>query len=451
MRYLPQTDDDRTAMLAAIGAAGIDDLYVDVPRSAWRDGLVDLPLHQGEMQVERALAAMAAKNLHGGNAPFFLGCGSYRHHIPASVDALIQRGEFLTSYTPYQPEISQGTLQSLFEFQTQVALITGLDVANASMYDGATACAEAVYMAARITRRGRVVVSGGLHPQYREVIETATRFLPHEIAGPPVQVGGTEDLAALLDDGHGGDCACVVVQYPDFFGELRDLTALARACHDAGALLIVAVNEVVALGLVRSPGHMGADIVVGEGKSLGNALNFGGPYLGLFACRDRHVRQMPGRLIGETVDVDGNRGWVLTLATREQHIRREKATSNICTNSGLCALAFSIHLSLLGEDGFTRLARINHAMAVTLAGRLGELDGVELLNDAFFNEFTLRLPGAAAPIVDSLAEKGILAGVPVSRLCPDDPGLADLLLVAVTETTTDDHMDCLVQAMTEAL
>lgn len=447
MRYLPLTDDDRAHMLATIGVDNVDALFRDVPESARLPGLLDLPGHSGEIEVERALEAMAAKNVAAGSAPSFLGAGAYRHHVPAAVDALIQRGEFLTAYTPYQPEISQGTLQSLFEFQTQVAMITGMDVANASMYDGATSCAEAVYMAARITKRNRVILSGALHPQYGEVVEAAVRFLPQEVVSMPVTPGEAEDPAALLDD----DCACVVVQYPDFFGELRDLTALADACHAAGALLVVAVNEVVALGLVRSPGEMGADIVVAEGKSLGNALNFGGPYLGLFACRDRHVRQMPGRLIGETVDVDGNRGWVLTLATREQHIRREKATSNICTNSGLCALAFSIHLSLLGEEGITRLARINHGKAVALADRLGALEGVELVNDAFFNEFTLRLPHAAAAVVDALAGQGILAGVPISRLCPDDDALADLLLVAVTETATDADMDALVDALAGAL
>jgi glycine cleavage system P protein (glycine dehydrogenase) subunit 1 len=447
MRYLPLTDGDRAEMLATIGVDDIEALFCDVPASARLSGLLDLPTHAGEAEVERALEAMAAKNLVSGSVPSFLGAGAYRHHVPAAVDALIQRGEFLTAYTPYQPEISQGTLQTLFEFQTQVAMVTGLDVANASMYDGATSCAEAVYMAARITRRDRVIVSGGLHPQYREVIGTAMRFLPHQVVAAPPDPTGAEDLAALLDD----QCACVVVQYPDFFGELRDLTELAEACHDAGALLIVAVNEVVALGLVRSPGEMGADIVAGEGKSLGNALNFGGPYLGLFACRDRHVRQMPGRLVGETRDVDGRRGFVLTLATREQHIRREKATSNICTNSGLCALAFSIHLALLGEAGFARLARLNHAKAVTLVDRLAGLSGVELLNRAFFNEFTLRLPRPAGPVVDQLAVRGILAGVPVSRLCPDDPELSDLLLVAVTETATDDDMDTLVGALEDIL
>ena len=356
MRYLPLTDNDRREMLGAIGVPSIDSLFRDVPESV-REPEFDLPNHQGEIEVERALAAMAAKCTPAGSVPSFLGAGAYRHHVPASVDALIQRGEFLTSYTPYQPEISQETLQSLFEFQTQVALITGLDVANASMYDGATSCFEAVNMAIRITKRDRVVLSGALHPQYRDVTETGLKFVPVDVDLLPWDFEGIEKAEAAIDE----RTACVVVQYPDMFGRIRDLAPIADACHAAGALLVVAVNEVVALGALRSPGEMGADIVAAEGKSIGNPLNFGGPYVGLFACRDRHVRQMPGRIAGEALDADGERGWVLTLATREQHIRREKSTSNICTNSGLCALAFTIHLSLLGEEGFRRLARINHA------------------------------------------------------------------------------------------
>ena len=367
--------------------------------------------------------------------------------MPASVDALIQRGEFLTSYTPYQPEISQGTLQALFEFQTQVALIAGLDVANASMYDGATACLEAVGMARRVTRRRRVVVSGALHPQYREVTGTGLRFLDAELDCPAPDFDGTESLAGRIDE----DTACVVVQYPDFFGRVRDLAPLAGACHAAGALLIAVVTEAVALGALKSPGEMGADIVAAEGKSLGNPLTFGGPYVGLFACRDRHVRQMPGRLAGEALDADGRRGWVLTLATREQHIRREKSTSNICTNSGLCALAFAIHLSLLGEAGFTRLARLNHARAVALAERLDAVPGAAVVNQSFFNEFTLRLDRPAAGVVDALAARGVLAGVPVSRLLPGEADAAPLLLVAATETVSEDDMAALEAALREAL
>jgi glycine dehydrogenase subunit 1 len=262
----------------------------------------------------------------------------------------------------------------------------------------------------------------------------------------PADIDGTEDIVSRI----GADTACVIVQYPDLFGRVRDLQPVADACHDAGALLVVAMTEIVALGALRSPGEMGADIVAAEGRSLGNPLNFGGPYVGLFACSDRHVRQMPGRLAGETVDVDGKRGWVLTLSTREQHIRREKATSNICTNSGLCALAFTIHMSLLGEDGFRRLATLNHVKAVQLADRFAAA-GIEVLNQTFFNEMTVRLSGPAAPEVDRLAAEGVLAGVPVSRLLPNDDRARDLLLVAVTETATEDDMDRLVAALTETV
>ena len=446
MRYLPLTDADRRAMLASIGAPSVDSLFRDVPEAA-RDPVFDLPDHAGEIEVERDLGALAARNVAAGSVPFFLGAGAYRHHVPASVDALIQRGEFLTSYTPYQPEISQGTLQALFEFQTQVALIAGLDVANASMYDGATSCLEAVSMALRVTRRSGVVLSGALHPQYRDVTETGLRYLSAELDCLPPDFDGTESLVDRIDAG----TACVVVQYPDFFGRVRDLAPLAEACHDAGALLIVSVTEVVALGALKSPGEMGADIVAAEGKSIGNPLTFGGPYVGLFACRERHVRQMPGRLAGEALDADGKRGWVLTLATREQHIRREKSTSNICTNSGLCALAFTIHLSLLGEEGFSRLARLNHARAAMLADRLDAIPGAEVANDSFFNEFTLRLDRPAAEVVDELAGRGVLAGVPVSRLLPGEPEAAPFLLVAATETVDEGDIAALEAALREAL
>jgi glycine cleavage system P protein (glycine dehydrogenase) subunit 1 len=447
MRYLPLTPRDRGEMLARIGVPSIDALFAEVPDAARLDGLVDLPRAMGEIEVERTIASMAARNLAAGSAPFFIGGGAYRHHVPAAVDHLIQRGEFLTSYTPYQPEVSQGTLQYLFEFQTQVALLTGMEVANASMYDGATACAEAVMMANRLTGRNKAVLSGGLHPHYREVCETYARFVGFELSAQEPAPGEAEDLSRLVD----GGTSCVVVQNPDFWGELRDWSALGRTCHDRGALLIVVVTEIVSSGAVRPPSEMGADIVAAESQSLGNALNFGGPYLGLLASRDKFVRQMPGRLVGQTVDADGKRGWVLTLSTREQHIRRERATSNICTNSGLCALAFTIHLALLGEAGLTRLARLNHAAAVALAERLEDIPGVRLVNRAFFNEFALRLPCPAAPVVEALAARGILAGIPVSRLYPDRPELADLLLVAATETVTDADIDRLTQGMAEAL
>ncbi len=442
MRYLPHTDADRHAMLAAIGAPSVDSLFRDVPESARLTAPVDLPAHMGEIEVERALSKMAAKSTAAGSVPFFLGAGSYRHHVPAAVDHLIQRGEFLTSYTPYQAEVAQGTLQYLYEFQTQVALLTGMDVANASMYDGATACAEAALMARRVTKRPDVVLSGGLHPHYADTTETLVRFIDGKVDRLPPDITGTEDAAPRIADG----TACVVVQYPDLFGRVRDLRPLADACHAAGALLVVVVTEIVALGALVPPGEMGADIVAAEGRSIGNPLNFGGPCVGLFAARDKHVRQMPGRLAGETHDVDGKRGWVLTLSTREQHIRREHATSNICTNSGLCALAFTIHLSLLGEDGLRRLAALNHAAAATLADRLAAA-GVEVLNETFFNEFTVRLREPAADVADRLAAEGILAGVPLSRLLPGNPDAENLLLVAVTETATEGDMEALCGAL----
>jgi glycine dehydrogenase subunit 1 len=447
MRYLPLTEPDRRDMLAAIGAPTVESLFRDVPDAARFDGGFDLPDHKSELEVEAIIGALARRNVAAGDVPSFLGAGAYRHHIPAAVDHLIQRGEFLTSYTPYQPEISQGTLQALFEFQTQVALITGMEVANASMYDGATSCAEAVLMARRITRRDKAILSGGLHPHYRDVTETQTRYLDLEIVAGAPDLTGDENLAALIDD----DTACVVVQNPSFFGHLRDMSALAKQCQAKGALLIAVVPEVISLGAVTAPGDMDADIVVAEGQSLGNPLGFGGPYVGLFAAREKHVRQMPGRLCGETVDEDGRRGWVLTLSTREQHIRREKATSNICTNSGLCALAFTIHLALLGEEGFRKLAALNHARAVQLAERLADLKGVEIVTDAFFNEFAVRLPRPAADVVSEVAAQGILAGVPVSRLIPGDAGLADILLLAATECTGEGDIDALATALGEVL
>lgn len=448
MRYLPHTEADRREMLAAIGVDTIDDLYKDVPQSARTDRPLDgLPMHQGELEVERFMAGLAGKNTAAGSVPSFLGAGAYRHHIPATVDYLIQRGEFLTAYTPYQPEVSQGTLHYLYEFQTQVALLTGMDVANASMYDGSTACAEAVMMANRVTKRGKAILSGGLHPHYRSTTRNLVHFTGHELVECPADPDGTEDVAALIDD----QTSCVVVQTPSVFGHPKDLRDLAEACHAKGALLVVAVAEVVSLGMLESPGAMGADIVIGEGQSLGNPLNFGGPYVGLFATRDKLVRQMPGRLTGQATDAEGRRGFVLTLSTREQHIRRDKATSNICTNSGLCALAFTIHLSLLGEAGMTRLAELNHATACKLADALDAVDGAEVMNDGFFNEFTVRLSKPAVAVVDALAERGVLAGVPASRLWGEGEGVDDLLLVAATETNTDEDIAAYAAALQEVL
>ncbi len=442
MRYLPLTPDDRAGMLARIGVATVDDLFSDIPADKLLKEPVNLPHHASELAVERKLGALAQKNVPASSVPFFVGAGAYKHHVPATVDHLIQRSEFLTSYTPYQPEIAQGTLQYLFEFQTQVALLTGMEVANASMYDGSTGTGEAVLMAHRVTKRRKAVLSGGLHPQYADVVKTLSAMANDAVVAAPVDITGTEDLARLIDN----ETSCIVVQNPDVFGNIRDLRPLAAAAQAKGALLIAVFTEAMSLGLIESPGAQGADIVVGEGQSIGNGLNFGGPYVGLFAAKQKYVRQMPGRLCGETVDAEGKRGFVLTLSTREQHIRRDKATSNICTNSGLCCLAFTIHMTLLGEKGLRQLAQVNHANAVDLAERLEAVKGVKLLTSAFFNEFTIALPMNAAEAVEKMAKKGVLAGVPASRLLPG-AGLDDLLIIANTEVNTDEDREAFVNAL----
>ena len=447
MRYLPLTPADRSEMLGVIGAASVDELFADVPAEARLAGpIAGLPMHASEMAVERHMAALAGKNISAGSVPFFLGAGAYRHHVPASVDHLIQRGEFLTAYTPYQPEIAQGTLQVLFEFQTQVARLFGVEVANASMYDGSTAAWEAVAMAGRVTRRSKAVLCSGLHPHYVSTIRTMAKFTGDTIewAAPRLEAEpDTAGVIAAID----GETACVVVQYPDILGRVTDLAAIAEAAHAQGALLVAVVTEPVALGLIEAPGNLGADIVVGEGQSLGVGLQFGGPYLGLFGCREKFVRQMPGRLCGETVDAEGKRGYVLTLSTREQHIRREKATSNICTNAGLCALAFSIHMTLLGGEGLARLAAVSHARAQQAAARLARVPGVRVLNAAYVNEFTVVLPGDAREAVRAMADRFVLGGVSLGRLFPDAPDLAGGLLVCTSEMTTDEDIEALGTAL----
>lgn len=451
MRYLPLTPADRQAMLATIGAASIDDLFIDVPAEARLSGpIAGLPGHASEMAVERHFSALARQNMAAGHHPFFLGCGAYKHHIPASVDHLIQRGEFLTAYTPYQPEIAQGTLQMLFEFQTQVARLYGCDVANASMYDGSTACWEAISMAARITKRTKAILSSGLHPHYVSLAKTMAKFTGDQLMTSAPDLSAETDSEQLLT-AIDADTSCVVVQYPDILGRIEDLSAIAAKAHEQGALLVAVVTEPVALGAIRSPGEMGADVVVGEGQSIGVGLQFGGPYVGLFACKEKFVRQMPGRLCGETVDAEGKRGFVLTLSTREQHIRREKATSNICTNAGLCALAFSIHMTLLGERGLRDLAALNHAQAVSAAERLEKVPGVSLVNESFFNEFTLKLPKEARPVVRALADRKVLGGVSLGRLYPGNPVLEKGLVVAVTEVVTPEDIEAFANALEEVL
>lgn len=446
MRYLPLTPADRKEMLNVIGVDAIDDLFSDVPKDALNPTL-HVPDHMSELAVERALGSMAAQNRPAGEGAFFVGAGAYRHHVPATVDHIIQRSEFLTSYTPYQPEIAQGTLQYLFEFQTQVAALTGMEVANASMYDGSTACAEAALMARRVTKRHRVLVSGGLHPHYASVTRCNSELVGDSVVFAPPDPTGDQKLIEMIDE----DTSCVIVQNPDIFGNVRDIAPIAEAAHAKGALLVAVVAEAVSLGALKSPGEMGADIVAGEGQSIGNSLNFGGPYVGLFATRQKFIRHMPGRLCGQTTDAEGKRGFVLTLSTREQHIRRDKATSNICTNSGLCALAFTIHMSLLGEKGIRTMATLSHEAASETADALDAIEGVTLLNETFFNEFTIRVPGDAERIVNALAEKNVLGGVPGGRLWPELDHLHDLLIVAATETTTTQDIRAFASALKEVV
>lgn len=416
MRYLPLTKKSREEMLEAVGANSIDDLYVDVPKAAFIDGKANLPDHQGELAVERYLGQYANQNHAASDGPFFLGAGAYYHHVPATVDYIIQRSEYLTAYTPYQPEIAQGTLQMIFEFQTFIAQLTGQEIANASMYDGATSTTEAALMAMRITKRKKIAIGNDIHPHYREVLQSYMWNFDGEIE--------------IVDGEPNDETACVIIQSPDFYGAPQKYDALRKKCDETGALLVVVVTEIVSLGLLPAP--VEADIVCGEGQSIGIALSYGGPYLGFFACKEKYVRQMPGRLCGITEDADGKRGFVLTLNTREQHIRRDKATSNICTNQGLCALAFTVHMSLLGEDGFKRLAKLNHEAACKTADALTSIDGVKLVTENFFNEFTVELPKSADGVVEALAQKGVIAGLALED---------NKLLVAATETTTQADID----------
>jgi glycine dehydrogenase subunit 1 len=450
MRYLPLSATNRRDMLKRVGVSNINQLFADVPEEVLLTRPLDLPHHQGELAVERHLTRLAEQNIPASKVPFFVGAGAYKHAVPASVDHLIQRSEFLTSYTPYQPEIAQGTLQYLFEFQTQIARLTGMDVANASMYDGSTAAAEAVLMAHRITKRRKAIIAGHVHPHYTDVIRTYSDLGGDVCHVTPLHPQNAAQVLSNIEAALDKDVSCVVIQTPDFFGNLHDLKALADKIHAAGALLIVVVTEIISLGLITPPAEMGADIVVAEGQSIGVGLNFGGPYIGIFATKHAYVRQMPGRVCGETVDAEGKRGFVLTLSTREQHIRREKATSNICTNSGLCCLAFTIHMTLLGQTGLKHLAQLNHANAVLLADLLAEVKGVEILNPSFFNEFTVRLNKPAAQVVEALVAQGILAGVPASRLLPDQ-GVDNLLLIASTEINTDEDRAALMAALQKVL
>ena len=425
MRYLPLSKKAHEEMLEVVGSSCIRDLYVDVQDAALLDDFVDMPHHKGELEVERELSALAAKNTSAVDGPFFLGAGVYYHHVPATVDYIIQRSEFLTAYTPYQPEIAQGTLQAVFEYQSFIAQLTGQDIANASLYDGSTACVEAALMAMRITKKRKIAIGTALHPEYRKVMESYMGNL-----GDVEIVDGEPDEAA----------ACVIVQSPDFFGNPHAYADWRKKCDETGAMLVVVVTEIVSLGLLPAPAQ--ADIVCGEGQSVGLPMSYGGPHLGFFACREKFMRQMPGRVCGMTEDADGRRGFVLTLSTREQHIRRDKATSNICTNQGLCALAFTVHMSLLGETGFAQLARLNHEKACALADALSKIDGVTLENEHFFNEFVVNMSKPAKEIVDELVTLDIIGGLALD---------GNRLLLCATEMTTDDDIERFSKALGKVL
>jgi len=444
MRYIPHTAGDVSEMLERIGVKSLEDLFVEVPESVRLKRPLDLPEAVSETELLREFKALARKNATPSTHKSFLGGGAYHHFSPVTVDMLISRGEFYTAYTPYQPEISQGTLQAIFEFQTMICQLTGMDVANASMYDGASACAEAVLMAVRLTRRKKVLLSRGLNPRYRATVATYCSYLGLEIVDVAVAADGRTDqadLAAKLDD----QVAVVAVGYPNYFGVIEDVTALAEAAHGAEARLVTAVAEPVALGLLKSPGELGADIVAGDGQSFGLPLAFGGPYVGFFAVRQKDLRAMPGRLVGETKDLDGQRGFVLTLSTREQHIRREKATSNICSNQGLCALAVTIFMSLLGKQGLREMAEQNLAKAAYAREQLSRLKEFSLVfAGPSFNEFVVRAKEPVADLLARLEGKGILGGIPLGS---DYPELADCFLVCVTEQNQRSDIDALVAAL----
>ena len=444
MPYVPNTPEDQQAMLAAIGVASVEELFASVPAELRLGRELNLPPAMGELELTAHLADLAARNLSASSAVCFLGGGSYDHFIPAVVDFVAGRSEFYTAYTPYQPEASQGTLQATFEYQTLIAQLTGMEVSNASLYDGGSAVAEAVLMARSATGRpGRVVVARSVHPEYRQVLSTYLADLGTElvtVAAPQGSVAAA-DLGAAVDE----RTACVVIEHPNFFGCLEDVRACAEIAHRAGALLVVSVDP-ISLGLLARPGDYGADIVVAEGQSLGNWMSFGGPYLGILACREQFVRRMPGRLVGQTVDRHGNRCWVLTLQTREQHIRREKATSNICTNQGLLALRAAVYLAAMGPRGMRSVAELCVQKAHYAMERLTAGDGLRLAFDRpVFKEFVVRAAdGRVDPRLQATLKQGILAGVPLARWYPE---LADCFLVAVTEKRTKAQIDRLADAL----
>jgi glycine dehydrogenase subunit 1 len=443
--FYPHTDAQRDEMLKVVGVKDIRDLFQDVPE-AYRFPDLDLAPAASEMEIMGELQEISEANYNVRELVCFLGAGAYNHYIPSVVDAILRRGEFYTAYTPYQPEISQGTQQAIFEYQSLITALTGMEVSNASHYDGATAVAEAVNMAYAQFRgkKTKMVLSPALHPHYRQTVHTYTQGTPVRVEGDDPAAAGRDplDLVRYLDD----DTALVIVQYPDFFGHIYDYTTLAEKVHEAGALFAVAVNP-MALGLLKPPGEFGADIVTGEGQPLGIPLSYGGPYLGIFATRQEFVRKMAGRLVGETVDNRGQRAFVLTLTAREQHIRREKATSNICTNQGLIALAATVYMSALGKNGLRQVAELNYHKAHYAARRLSELPGYRLWSDQpFFNEFILSCPIPASEVIEQLLEYGILGGYDLGQ---DYPQLENCILIAVTEMISQSDIDLLAASLAE--
>jgi glycine dehydrogenase subunit 1 len=441
MRYIPHTDDDVRGMLATIGAPSVDALFECVPEELRLGRALALPAAGSEQEVLAELTELAARNAHSGSHAWFLGAGSYAHFVPTAIDALASRGEFYTAYTPYQAEISQGTLQTIFEWQTMMAGLTGLEVSNASMYDGASATAEAALMALRITRRRKVAVSAALHPHYRAVLETYLGGLDAELVEIPRSAAGTTSAAGAKID---AETACVVLQQPNFFGAVEDLAAAAEAARAGGALLVSVTTEALSLALLRAPGACGADIACGEAQSFGVPTGFGGPHLGFLCTRTRHVRQLPGRLVGATEDARGRRGFVLTLSTREQHIRRERATSNICTNQGLCLLMATIYLALLGRRGLRQLAEQNLAKAEYAKARLESAGLRRVFPAPTFNEFAVAPRGPAEAALARARAAGIVAGL---DLAPYAPELGPALLVCATELATREQIDRLAEVL----
>ncbi len=445
MRYIPNTEGDCREMLESVGVSSVEELFADIPSRLRLRRPLRLPPALSESDLLRHLRELAEQNAHVDAYSSFLGAGAYHHFVPAAVSHLVFRGEFYTAYTPYQPEISQGTLQAIYEYQTLICQLTGMEVANASLYEGASATAEAVLMAHRVTERSEVVLSRAVHPEYRQVLATYTRTLGLVLREIPWDETGATDREALTAS-LSGKTACVVLQSPNFFGVVEDGEPVAAAAHAVGALAVAVVTEPVALGLLKPPGEWGADIVCGEGQAFGNPLNFGGPYLGLFATRERFLRSMPGRIVGETEDGQGRRGYVLTLSTREQHIRREKATSNICTNEGLCALTATVFAALLGKSGLRELAVTNLQKAAFARARLAHVRGVSLrFSGPTFNECVVRLARRRPrDVLASLLKKKILGGLDLGRFYPE---LDDCLLIAVTEQNRREEIEALCRAL----